>query len=666
MLQLTESGDRFTLSFKGRSILDHTPTRPCVELGRGRGRFRFYYGLFKIRDRRLGRRTLRGFRVLETRDDCVVLEFDSVLTLRAEAVEGRLHLGFRCAEEDWNRLTLRWIADPDEAVYGGGEQYSRLNLRGRTLPIWVQEPGLGRRFDLLTALIELKMRYGGRWFTTYFSQPTFVFTSGLFVHSDCSAYTEGRFRGRDRHALHVWDIPERLVLDVNPDPKGLMASLTSYLGRQPELPSWSYDGLWLGIQGGREETRRKLETVRSAGVRVGGLWCQDWEGIRITSFGKQLMWDWSYDAELYPDLPDYIRDLKAEGLRYLGYINPFLALEGELYREAAERGYCVKNADGDDYLVTVTTFPAAMLDLTNPECREWIKGVIKTNMIDVGLSGWMADYGEYIPVDAVFHDGSDGLDYHNRYVAEWARINREAVVESGKDGEIVFFMRAGYTGSAARAPAFWNGDQLVNWSRGQGLPTVIPGTLSLGFTGAGVVHSDIGGFTSILWLRRSRELLRRWVEMAAFSPTMRSHEGNRPDSGAQLYDDADSLAHLAKMTRIFTALRDYHEAVSREYRESGLPMMRHPWFHYPEDRRLHRRTLQYQYLYGADLLAAPVIRPGARRRRLYLPADRWIHLWSGREFGGGWISVDAPLGEPPVFYRKSSSWIDVFKELSSC
>ena len=90
-----------------------------------------------------------------------------------------------------------------------------------------------------------------------------------------------------------------------------------------------------------------------------------------------------------------------DGIRFLGYLNPFLAVDGKLYPEARDRGLCVKKADGSDCLTVTTSFPAAMLDLTKPGTVEWIKGVIRDNMIGTGLSGWMADFGEYLPTDAV-------------------------------------------------------------------------------------------------------------------------------------------------------------------------------------------------------------------------------------------------------------------------
>ena len=89
---------------------------------------------------------------------------------------------------------------------------------------------------------------------------------------------------------------------------------------------------------------------------MAGIWSQDWCGCRVTGFGYQVMWNWEWDRELYPDLDRKIPEWKARGIRFLGYINPFLALEKDLYRYAAEKGYCVKDKEGKDYLVTITTF----------------------------------------------------------------------------------------------------------------------------------------------------------------------------------------------------------------------------------------------------------------------------------------------------------------------
>jgi alpha-glucosidase len=408
--------------------------------------------------------------------------------------------------------------------------------------------------------------------------------------------------------------------------------------------------------------RQKVQDALDAGVKLSGAWAQDWEGRRLTAFGSQLMWNWHYDSRLYPDFPDLVAELREKGIRTLGYINPFLAVEGELYKEASERGYCVKTPRGQDYMIYVTTFPAALLDLTNPEAARWIKDVIKRNMLGAGLSGWMADYGEYLPADAVLHSGESGESFHNRYPVAWAKINREALEEAGALGDAVFFMRAGYSGTSRHSTGAWAGDQLVNWSFHDGLPSVIPAALSVGYSGTGIHHSDIGGFTTVAWVMRTKELFMRWAEHAAFTPVMRNHEGNRPNRNWQFNSDAETLAHLARMTDIYTRLAPYHRHTVGTYGETGLPAMRHLGLHYEDDETAQAQW--YQYLYGRDLLIAPVVRKKHTVWDVYLPDDEWVHLWSGKPAAPGWRREEAPVGYPPVYYRRDSEFAELFASFS--
>ena len=105
-----------------------------------------------------------------------------------------------------------------------------------------------------------------------------------------------------------------------------VSELSEILGRQPELPDWVYDGAILGIQGGTEIMMNKVRTCLDRGMKVAGVWIQDWEGRRITAFGKQLMWNWEWDRELYPGLDKAIEELKEKNIRVMGYCNPFLAI----------------------------------------------------------------------------------------------------------------------------------------------------------------------------------------------------------------------------------------------------------------------------------------------------------------------------------------------------
>lgn len=661
MLRVKTFDKGFQLYFKDHMILEHSIKSPAIGIGIGEASYSMKHGSFKINNRT--RETIKtyDFQIAQQDPQKVCIDFNERLTATFEILHERLEIHFSCVDPKVNRLWLHLCSSVHEHIYGCGEQYSKLDLKGDRVPIWCEEQGIGRGKDLLTFLAELTHGAGGNAFTTYYPQPTFVSSSNFYCHVEHSGYMIFDFSKAAVSEIYCFGIPQKVVIDKSNTMIEALRSLTDYLGRQPALPEWTYAGAWLGIQGGRSIVEQKLDNARKAGVKLAALWCQDWEGIRITSFGKQLMWDWKYDSNLYPELPQYIEQLQEAGIRFVGYINPFLALEGTLYQEASQKGYLVKTLLGEEYHVYITTFPAAILDLSNPEAVRWIKTVIKDNMLGIGLSGWMADFGEYLPTDCLLYSCEDPETFHNKYPVLWAKANQEAVEESGRQDEVVFFNRAGYSGSSRHCPLFWAGDQLVNWSKDDGLPSVIPAGISLGMSGVGFYHSDIGGYTTVAWLKRSKELFMRWTEHSAFTIVMRTHEGNRPAINWQFDSDDETLSHFAKMSRVHAGLKDYFKHLVSEYQNTGLPLIRHPFIHYEGDKVLH--TLKYQYLLGRDLLVAPVIKPGKKTWRVYLPEDNWLHLWSGKEYGGGWHQLNCPLGQPPVFYRAASEFAAVFESL---
>ncbi len=676
-LRLQEEAGHLRVRLGEKLIIDHSEERPCLFLGRGEGRYRSWHGHYKVDEKRPKSYHYSDFTAEEESGDRIALrcgkDKDAPLMVlqrlgtqrheasaRAEEAGEEIEISIENVPEEINRMWIRLAAETDEHIYGCGELYSALDLRGRRVPLWVQEQGVGRGSGLISLYNDLHSHTAGTWYSTYFPQTSFLTSTGWYCIAETRAYAEFDFLSAAHYSLYFWDLP-KLRIGVTDSFAEANAALNKIHGMQPPLPDWTYDGIWLGVQGGAEEIERKLKEARDAGIEVGALWTQDWEGKRVTAFGKQLMWNWKYAEDQYPKLPEQISDLKRRGIRFLAYINPFLAIEGDLYQEASPKGYCIQHPDGGDYLVTVTTFPAAIVDLSNPEAFEWIKGVIKEQMIGIGMDGWMCDYGEYLPTDAVLHSGESAQTYHNTFPVEWARANREAVEEAGVADRVVFFMRAGHNYASRYAMAHWAGDQLVNWSLGDGLATAITAGLNMSFAGVANFHSDLGGFTSLAWVKRSRELLLRWAEFAAFNPIMRSHEGNRPEDSWQFNGDEETLAHIARMSRVYTSLKPYHIALSQEYLRSGITPIRHPAIRYPQDEELHR--YKYQYLYGDDLLVAPIYEKGAKRRRLYLPDDRWIGLWNGKEYGGGVRKVAAEIGEPPVFYRKNSEWAGLFASL---
>ena len=649
----------------GRLLLRHTAFSPALYLGRGSETIRMFRGNFDISDRvseRIalvfsGHVTENGNQVLLFTHPCLQGEF----RLTAEEQNGMLHLSASCSDASYNRLWLRFIAEEEEHVVGGGEQFSALDLRGRLWPIWTREQGVGRnKLTEVTRLADALDGSGGDYHTTFFPQPTFLSSRFYFAHVENYEYAELDFREKTFHEIGLWSTALRLTLCCRDSFPALLESLTGLLGRQLPLPDWSMKGLWLGVQGGTQRATELEKRCRDGGMDISAVWIQDWEGKRVTSFGSRLQWDWRWNRERYPELDKVI----AEDSRtaWMGYINPYLVEGGVLFREAQEHGYFVRRSDGSDYLFDFGEYDCGVVDLTNPEAFDWYKNVIRSNLIGMGFRGWMADFGEYLPADAVCHSGS-GLENHNKWPMLWAKCNREAVRESGKEGEIVFFMRAGAAGSQRYAPLIWAGDQCVDWSEDDGLPSVMTAALSLGLSGFGLHTCDAGGYTTLFHLKRDKELLLRWLEFACFTPVMRTHEGNRPESNVQLYDDSEIISCAARLTGIHDALFPYLKKCVEENAQTGLPVMRPLFFEKPEEKTAWSHRL-YSYLLGNDLLVAPVVEPGKDLRKVWLPGDGWNSLWSGEAYPSGWSEVPAPMGKPPVFYRSGSAYTELFTSIA--
>lgn len=626
------------------------------EAGFGANSYKMSHGSFKISEK------------VDERESVLIKDIEytdssAVLYLTKGRMDVTINDGIvKFVPSDFDGCNRIWFSIParvNEYIYGTGELFSEFNLRGKKTNVWVAEHINAMQIakKLAKQVVGIKdttHKQAFHKYETYYAQPTYISSQRYFFHCDTTALAVFDFRNTMAHEIRIDEIVP-FYFGFGDTFEDVLTKLTSIVGRQPELPDWVYDGYILGIQGGTQAMCDKVDKALDNGVKVAGAWIQDWQGRRVTPAGKQLFWNWEYDKELYPNLPDTIKDMNAKGVKVLGYINPFLAVEKPLYKEASEKGYCVKKADGSDYYVTITTFPAAMVDLTNPDAYEWLKNIIKTNMIGIGLSGWMADFGEYLPTDAVLFSGEDAELVHNTWGARWARLNREAVEEAGKLGEIMFFTRSGYTDTPRYSTMMWNGDNHTDFSIDFGLPSVIPAMLSLTCCGFGLSHSDIGGYTSFFNLKRSTELYKRWCEMNAFSPIMRSHEGLNPDLNVQCITD-DTIAIDRKMSSYHKALKPYLKDAVQYNAKTGVGVVRPLFFYYDEDRAY---TECYEYLLGRDILVAPVIRPNAAKREVYLPNDEWVYLWNGREYTGGTYTIDAPIGEPPVFIRKSAQ--DVLK-----
>jgi alpha-glucosidase len=656
-LEAIESG--FALVVSGRRVLIHSDVCPALTVACGQPDVAMVRGNFRIGDAPHGAVTPRQWR----RDGAGVVLLDGAIPIARIDVDD---LGFAVTALDpaHDRLWLRFHAEPGETVWGGGEQMSYFALSGRRFPMWTSEPGVGRdKATALTRLMDETAMAGGDYWTTNYPQPTFLTSRWLAVHCRATCYSVLDFTDPAQHSVEVWAGSARFDLFAGDGPQDLVGQLSAHFGRPPALPDWAIGGAIVGLKQG-EASFDRLERFVAAGTAVAALWCEDWAGIRETSFGRRLFWDWRACSARYPDLPARIADLHARGIRFLAYANPYLAVDGALYGEALVGGHLCLRQDSDDaYLVDFGEFDCGVVDFTREATCAWFADrVLGREMLDIGIDGWMADFGEYLPTDVRLASGIDAMAAHNLWPVLWAEVNDRALVQRGRRGDALFFMRAGFSGVSRHCPLLWAGDQSVDFTRHDGIGTVITAALSAGLVGNAYSHSDCGGYTSLHGNVRSVELMQRWCELAAFAPVMRSHEGNRPDDNLQYDSTAELLSCFAAWSRVHAHLAPYVRHLCAEAQATGLPAQRALFLHYPDDTQLY--AIQDQYLYGADLLVAPVIEQGADERGVVLPGTApWRHVWSGRDYPPGHHTIAAPIGRPPVFYRPDSTFAALFAAL---
>lgn len=639
-----------------------------------------------------------------------------------------------------NQVTLRYASDPDERVYGLGEQFSSAEHKGKRVPILTAEQGIGRGKQPLTwTFNRLFQGSGGSWHTTYTSIPHYVTSRARSVHLTDFSYGEFDFTDDDaisvayvpiptsdgfsspsgdrtpdgsvrlgKHSANAQNAPHTMtgeIIGARTVARAVEA-YTEHAGRQKPLPRWAREGgVILGMTGGAEKAKRVVEKVRARDVPIAGLWLQDWGGTRNTSIGiERVWWNWVLDEDAYPDWAALRDDVREKNdARILTYVNPFLmrsrGVKGALYREAKEKGYMVtRQKSGKVYLLgTEPGVGYGLLDLTNPAAAAWIEDVIVDMALSTGASGWMADFGEYLPFDCALHSGESPLAVHNRYPEMWAEINERAMARAGllgkktdsgdspDDGgtkkndddetEGVFWSRSASSKSPRFSSLFWLGDQLVSWDAHDGMKSALCGMLSGGLSGLALSHSDIGGYTATPGNSRGVELLKRWMELSSLADSVfRTHQGNRPFHNAQPWDSDDLLEHLRWFTKLHVILGKYRLSLMEDTARRGLPVTRPMVLHYASDATASR--LATQFLIGRDLLAVPVMDRGTSKVHAYLPpGDVWLDVWTtqrapaqGHGFGGdvsalppgtepghgAWVTVDAPVGWPAVFIRRGA------------
>ena len=432
-----------------------------------------------------------------------------------------------------NRIRFIYSRDAGERFFGFGQQYTLLDAAGSLVPIFAREQGIGRGLQPITATLNaLGREAGGDNRTTYSAVPHYITSRLRSLHLVNTEPCEFDLRRAGEVQVELSGMHLRGRVLGATSALALVEAATTYMGRMPPLPEWAHtSGVIVGMQGGTARVAQLTRRLVKASVPLAAVWLQDWAGAHVQPIlgmrQMRLRWNWRLDTTLYPEWPALVANLSSTGgVRILTYINTFLdnstAFPSPRFPEALAAGVLLRRqADGRP--VTVRSGPgieAGLLDLTGAKGANFTETMVMEQLA-IGSCGWMADFGEYVPLDSQPLSGESANVVHNDYPRLWQAVNARAVEQWQRrrrrqqqearpaasltpppmpvppcSGAPLWFARSSGLTSPGIVPLFWLGDQLHSWDQYDGLASVVKGMLSSGLSGHALTHSDTGGYTT--------------------------------------------------------------------------------------------------------------------------------------------------------------------------
>jgi len=486
-----------------------------------------------------------------------------------------------------------------ELVYGLGERFGPLVKNGQSIDMWNADGGTSSE-------------------QAYKNIPFYVTNRGYGVLVDHPGHVSFEVGSEAVESVQFSVRGEHLQYYViaGDDPAGVLERYTALTGRPPEVPAWSW-GLWLSTS---FTTRYDEATI------TGFIDGMEERGLPLSVFHFDCFWmrefswcDFEWDARVFPDPEGMLARLHDRGLKVCVWINPYIAQRSALFEEGKRRGYLVRRADGSVWQWDRWQAGMGLVDFTNPEATAWYQGKLRT-LLAQGVDAFKTDFGERIPLDVVWHDGSDPERMHNWYTQLYNQ-SVAAVLEEHSPGGAVVFARSATVGGH-RFPVHWGGDSTSTFVS---MAESLRGGLSLAFGGFAYWSHDIGGFEG----SPDPAVFKRWLAFGLLSSHSRLH-GSDSYRVPWAFDE-----EAVEVTRVFSRLKlsllPYLMRAGRQAHESGLPVMRPMPLAYPDDPAA--AYLDRQYLLGDDLLVAPVF-DATGDVDVYLPAGTWTPLLGGTPVTG--------------------------------
>ncbi|EPE7490889.1 alpha-xylosidase [Cronobacter universalis] len=505
-----------------------------------------------------------------------------------------------------------------ETVYGLGERFTALVKNGQTVETWNRDGGTSTE-------------------QAYKNIPFYLTNRGYGVlvnHPECVSFEVASEKVSKVQFSVAGEYLEYFVID-GPTPKAVLDRYTRFTGRPALPPAWSF-GLWLTTS---FTTNYDEETVNRF---IDGMAERELP-LHVFHFDcfwmKAFQWcDFEWDPATFPDPEGMLKRLKARGLKICVWINPYIGQKSPLFREGMEKGYLLKRPNGAVWQWDKWQPGQGIVDFTNPAACAWYAGHLK-RLVGMGVDCFKTDFGERIPIDVVWYDGSDPQKMHNHYAFIYNALVWNVLKETVGEEEAVLFARSASVG-AQQFPVHWGGDCYANY---ESMAESLRGGLSIGLSGFGFWSHDIGGFENTA----PAHVYKRWCAFGLLSSHSRLH-GSKSYRVPWAYDDeaCDVVRHF---TQLKCRLMPYLYRQSALAHERGTPVMRAMMLEFPDDPACD--YLDRQYMLGDSVLVAPVFSE-AGDVAFYLPPGRWTHLWHNDELDGGrWHKQRHDFLSLPVYVR---------------
>ena len=513
-----------------------------------------------------------------------------------------------------------------ELVYGLGERFTPIVRNGQSVDIWNEDGGTASEIS--------------------YKNIPFYYTNGgygVFVNHPGAVSFEVASEKVETVQFSVEDEELEFFVIYGPTPKEIIRKYTFLTGRAPKIPEWSF-GLWLTTS---FTTKYDEQTVNGF---IDGFFQRD---IPLQVFHFDCFWmkgfEWcnfEWDKEMFPDPEGMLQRLHERGLKVCVWINPYIAQKSPLFEEARQGGYLLKKDNGRVWQWDLWQAGMGIVDFTNPEAAVWYRSKL-FRLLEMGVDCFKTDFGERIPVDVVWHDGSDPQKMHNYYTLLYNRCVFELLKEVKGEGEAVLFARSSSVGGQ-QFPVHWGGDSTSQYVS---MAETLRGGLSLADSGFAYWSHDIGGFED----DGSADLYKRWVAFGLLSSHSRLH-GSGSYRVPWNYDE-EACDVLRFFVNLKMKLFPYFRELAREAEKEGLPMLRPMHMVFPSDPACD--YLDRQYMLGDRLLVAPVFSPDGKQK-YYLPSGKWQHLLSKEKVDGGvWREDEYDYFSLPLFVREGDPLLNL-------